>query len=353
MHRFDGRDFLKKQTFIICDREWDYVCNLMEYMTARPNFPFDVQAFGDREALKQYLSSNTAEMMLIAPGMLDEEITHLSVERIMLLSGGGEKEYKAGFPMVYKYQPSNRLMAEVMEYYADQTSAQTQWIPGKNVEIIGVYSPLGRCGKTCFALTLGQILAEKRTVLCLNLEGCAGFERLLGKTYESDLADVMYFIRQNRGNILFKLNAAVQRLGKLDYVPPVFSRGDLKEVRTEEWGRLLEQVTMTGGYDTVILDIAEAAEEPYALLLQCTKIYTPILPDVISEAKVEHYETQLKRMEYEDILKKTTYVKLPFCEPEGNGDYYMEQLAQGDMGTFVRTLLREGGKTDEWRMDGI
>ena len=53
----------------------------------------------------------------------------------------------------------------------------------KTTEIIGIFSPLGRCLKTSFALTLGQILAKERAVLYLNMEEYSGFEELMGKGF--------------------------------------------------------------------------------------------------------------------------------------------------------------------------
>ncbi|MDQ9824849.1 hypothetical protein RFZ44_16190, partial [Acinetobacter sp. 163] len=57
----------------------------------------------------------------------------------------------------------------------------------KTTEILGVYSPVGRCLKTSFALALGQILARERAVLYLNLEEYSGFEELIGKGFAHNL----------------------------------------------------------------------------------------------------------------------------------------------------------------------
>ena len=65
----------------------------------------------------------------------------------------------------------------------------------KTTEILGVFSPLGRCLKTSFALTLGQILAKDKAVLYLNMEEYSGFEELLGKGFAHNLSDLLYYVQ--------------------------------------------------------------------------------------------------------------------------------------------------------------
>ena len=64
-----------------------------------------------------------------------------------------------------------------MACYGEEKSLDPVTFPvlKKTMVIIGVFSPLGRCLKTSFALALGQILAKERAVLYLNLESYSGF----------------------------------------------------------------------------------------------------------------------------------------------------------------------------------
>ena len=80
---------------------------------------------------------------------------------------------------------------------------------------------MGRCLKTSFAPTLGQILAKERAVLYLNLEEYSGFEEMLGKRVRANLSDLLYFVRQENGNLIYKMNSMVQTINNLDFIPPV------------------------------------------------------------------------------------------------------------------------------------
>lgn len=332
---------MRKLKFAICDQEAVYACNLMEYMTQRRNVPFEIQVFSELGSLMESLKEEETELLLISSGMMCPKIEELKIGKIVILSDGEMERELLRFPVVYKYQPSEQLTAELLDYYAKAAAPRTTLQGKKHGKILGVYAPIGRCGKTCFALTLGQILAEKESVLYLNLEEYSGFEALFGKDCTADILDVMYFIRQKKENAMIKMSSVVQRIGKLDILPPALSAEDLREVRIEEWLELLEAVMSQGGYETVILDLGSPVEDPLMLLEQCDKVYTPVIQGVMAKAKIAHYEKQLRETEQEEILKKTKYLNLPFTEPRDTGEYYLEQMVSGEMGDFVRMLLAD------------
>ena len=335
---------MKKLNFAICDLEAAYACRLMNYITEKQNIPFEILVFSGTDSLREFTRENSIELLLISTRMMCAEIREMDINRIVILSEGEVEPEYGDYPTVYKYQASNNLVAEVMNYYASDMSEHMPYFMKGRSNIIGIYSPVKRCGKTCFALTLGQILAKKQSVLYLNLEECAGFSALTGKTYSADITDVMYFVRQNKGNVIFKVQAIVQHLGELAYVPPAYSAADLQEVEQEEWMRLLDAVTSIGGYETVILDLEGSTESQIELLSACSRIYTPTCDGVMAKAKIRQYEELLKELDCEEILKETAYLQLPFAEPAAPGEYALEQLVNSEMGNYVRTLLC----SEEW-----
>ena len=87
--------------------------------------------------------------------------------KIVILSEGVHPPELDRYPSVYKYQASSDVVREVMACYGAEKNVAPAVFPvsKKTTEIYGIYSPLGRCLKTSFALTLGQILARDRAVL--------------------------------------------------------------------------------------------------------------------------------------------------------------------------------------------
>ncbi|MDO4343549.1 MAG: hypothetical protein Q4C50_01975 [Eubacteriales bacterium] len=342
---------MKKQKFAILDMETTYALHLMDYLAEHQGTALETMVFDSMESLKHYVRQSALDLLLVSERMMCDEIRRMNIGKIIVLAEGDAADTE-DCPAVYKYQPSDSLVAEVMSCYAFQEIPQAKFLKKKQTKVYGVYSPVGRCGKTCFALTLGQILSRRQPVLYLNLEDYAGFTDLMGKEAPSDLSDVMYFVRQNRGNIVMKLSSALQKLGGMDYIAPTFQAADLREIDVAEWMRLLDELIAYSQYEAVILDIGQTVKELFLLLSQCHRIYMPVCTDMISEAKICQYEQLLQEMEYGELLEKTKKLVLPFCAASMRGDYFLEQLVQGTMGDYVRELLRQEAE-DESETDRI
>ena len=333
---------MKKSIFAVCDLEASYSCRLMEYIHEKQGKIFEVQAFTSVKNLCEFAKEQEIELLLISTQAMCDEIRKLPIGKIMILSEGEQLEELSNYPCIYKYQASDHLLAEVMSCYADQKPLNPLPLLKKGVRIVGIYSPVKRVLKTSFALTLGQILAKDRAVLYLNLESYSGFPHLLRKEFKADISDLMYFVRRGSDSLIFKLGSMVQSLNNLDYLPPAVSAADIRSVSGEEWSALLDTVKMYSAYDTIILDLDEILDGLPGLLRQCDVIYMPVREDGISIAKIRQYEKMLELQEYEDVLKKTKKLKLPFHSSFGSKEHYLEELIWSELGDFVRTLIREG-----------
>lgn len=340
---------MKKSIFAVCDLEASYACNLSEYMNERKNTPFEVQAFTNLESLGKFTENNHIELLLISTEAMCDAVKDMDIERIIILSDGEAVENLEENPCVYKYQSSDSLVAEVMNFYArTKPSLNTMFFCGSKVKVIGVYSPLNRVGKTMFALTLGEILGEREKVLYLNLEDYNGFETIFSTSYRSDLSDLIYFARQKEGNLIYKLNGMIQTFRNLDYIPPAFSPGDLRDVGCEEWLSFLGEITSCGEYDVLILDIGTQIEDLLQLLQACTKIYMPVLEDHISRAKLLQFEKNVNALEYSGIFEKIQRLHLPRWRDRRKEGNLLEGLVLGELGSYVRRLLETGEeKADE------
>ena len=83
--------------------------------------------------------------------------------------------------IINKYQSCELIMKELLEWLAKEGTLGRTGSNHKELKLIGVYSPVGKCLKTSFAFVLGQLLSKKHKVLYLNMEcysymfeGCTG-----------------------------------------------------------------------------------------------------------------------------------------------------------------------------------
>lgn len=334
---------MKKNIFAVCDLEVDYACNFMDYLNQKKNIPFEIQAFTTVESLISYGEKTHIELLLISGKAMCRQVRELDIGKIIILSEGVHPPELDQYPSVYKYQSSSEVIREVMACYGAEKAVIPVQFPvlKKTTEILGIYSPLGRCLKTSFALTLGQVLARERAVLYLNLEEYSGFEELMGKGFAHNLSDLLYYVRQDNQNLIHKMNGMVQTVNNLDYIPPVQAPADIKGTVWEDWEKLLQEIVLRSSYEVVVLDIGSGIDETFQLLDQCKRIYMPVLTDVMSACKVAQFENLLRIWDFPQVLAKITRVKPPFHVGFPPAETYVEQLLWSELGDYVREILRK------------
>ena len=333
---------MKKSIFAVCDLEASYACNLMDYLNERRTTPFEVQAFTNISSLESFARENEIEILLISTRAMCNEIRELPIKRTIILSEGEPLQDLEEYPFVYKYQSSDQILSEVMEYYVeDHPQPHILAMGAKRTKVYGIYSPIGRTRKTAFALALGEILAETKQVLYLNFEEFSGFEELFGVSYKTDLSDLIYFARQKEGSLVYKLNSVIQTFHELQYIPPAMSPADIRDVSGEEWLGFIREVMSYREYDVIILDLSNQVDEVFQILKECDRIYMPVQDDMISQAKLLQYEKLLHMLELEEVESKTKRLRLPVQPLQKENGNLTQHLVWGEMGSFVRRLLWE------------
>jgi len=315
---------MRKRQIVICDREPAYTLRFSEYANRRKDALFLVHGFGSFEELELYLGIHSVDILLLAESYADCLPKNVRVGLIVLL---GEKDYlKEGilYPVILKLQPAREILRQALDLYV-QSSAPELGLPLKNGKMkrIGVYSPVGRTGKTAFALALGQRLAGQKKTLYLNLEEYSGFETLYPYGDGWTLSELMYFLKQGKHAFACKLESMIQQIGELDYIPPLKSPVELRHISLENWECLLETLEKESRYELVILDLGGAVSGLYELLGSCDGVYTPVGQDLTARAKLTQYENTLQLLELEEILEKT--IQFPVLSAEELDAYIREE----------------------------
>ncbi len=337
---------MKKKVFAICDLEASYACNLSEYLNGKKAMPFEVQAFTNAESLQKFALENEIGILLISPSAFCREVRELPIDRVILLSEGEQRE-EQDLPFVYKYQSSDAILAEVMEYYVqDHPQQQLFTLSVRKTRLYGVYSPISRARKTSFALALGEILAESGKVLYLNFEEFSGFEALFQEHHSTDMTDLIYFYRQKDSSFIYKLNSVIQTFHNLEYIPPAISPMDLRDVSAQEWIGLLNELLSFREYDAILLDLSWQVNELFQILSACDRIYMAVMDDLISQAKLKQYERLTELFHMEELQKKTIRIRPPIQQLQRDGSDPVQQLVYGEMGSYVRHLLRREENPD-------
>jgi hypothetical protein len=326
----------------VYDEDPLYAGRLAEYVNQKETFPFQAMAFSDLEKLKEYGQTHDIEILLVGE-KVREKAKEVKAGLKMILCDGEfvSKEKEKEEASVYKYQSGDCILQEVMACYCTAPLQPGLALMGKRAVIMGIYSPVGRCGKTSFALTLAQMLGKKQAVLFISMEEYSGFSKLVCNGYEQDLSDVFYLYQRGDFNWL-RLKSMILSNGNVDYIPPVSYGEDLDQVTPEEITGLLKKIAAESGYERIIVDIGHMGKGALSLFETCDVIYMPVLEDRVSAAKLEDFEDYLKEADDRGIRQKIQKLRLPAGRRTVWGGNQVEQLVWGEMGDFVRKLL-EGG----------
>lgn len=327
----------KKRVFAICDLEEAYVVRLADYLNSKGMLPYQVLAFTSLESLSRYAQDNEIEILLISTDAMTDEVREMNVRRVIILSDGEEPGLDREEAVIRKYQDSDSIARQVMSFAGETKAVE---LP-ENCRILAVWSPVARCGKTLFALTLAQTASEEGRTLYLNLEDYSGFEPLFRTTYRSDTADLIYASRDRTQNLAVLLESAVQTFGSLDIVPPAFFPDDIRNIRPAEWLEFITAAAAAGDYRTIVLDIGTQIQDVTDLLERCTRCYVPILTDPMSRAKVSQFDRNMNALGKEVLLSSMVRIYLPEVTVRSSGAALLDDLAYGKMGQFARRLLDE------------
>ena len=335
-----------KHILAVYDVDPVYGARFAEVVNQKEKIPFEVVAFSSIERLRAFAAEHPVKLLLLGEHVPAEEKESIRAEKVILLSDNGGKTVSPSVPCVYKYQSSDAIVRDVMTWYGESPGELPE-VSGRGLaKVLGVYSPVGRCLKTSFALTMGKLLAQEERVLYLNLEEYSGFEDLFDLHYRTDITDLIYFARQKEGSLIYKLNSVIQSFHSLQYIPPALFSADLRDVSGEEWLAFLKEIMTYCEYDVIILDIGSQVDELFQLLQKCEKIYMPIAQDAAAKAKLAQYDRLLGMLDLRDLSEKTNRITLPAVRVRKEDGDVTQQLVWGDMGKFVRRLLWEEEQMD-------
>lgn len=317
-----------------------YAERFSEFINQKEAVPFMAVAFTSLARLKAFAQRQQIEILLVGDEVPDQELEGLDIRQLVRLSEAAM--VKAGTPAVYKYQASDSILREVMACYQTDEREEQMIAVGARSRVIGVYSPIGRCGKTGFAVTLGQVLARDSKVLFLSLEEFSGFPKLMGSSYSGSFSDLVYYSRQGEFDRM-RLGSVIYDYGGLDYVPPVAYAEDLAQMEGAEVAGLIEKIARECGYDVLIVDVGHFLRNVEALLAVCDVVYAPIKKDVVSEGKIQEWRQYLEDSGRMNLWEKIRLLKLPVPQEVISAGEYFEQMLWGPLGDFVREMT---GRTE-------
>ncbi len=330
-----------KPVLALMDSEEQYVLRFMEYVNRQQGSVFEVHAFSDFESLKAEMMQQAAEVLLIGEQNASKEIFRWNISKICYLTETKENGTDQETCRIYKYQPVSMIIKAVLQECADNNImvGYNDMSDSRGI-LTGVFSPVGRCGKTSFALTLALLLSQEKPTLYLTFEFCTGFSELMHTVYKTGLSEAVFYLRSGEKTAGEKILADVCQIGELQYLPPFLSPEELLTVKETEWSCIIDAIVKTGRYKAIVLDLGVVPYCCPGILAVCGNVFEPVRQDSVSQAKIAEFHQFLEIRKEEESLKRIREITLPATVEIRPSDRYPELLPYGPLGSAAKEMIR-------------
>ena len=290
---------------VICDSQKQYSENLFQVLTKSKSPEVQFYLFHSMQDAEQFAKEKKIYALLTGEECSKEKRRQIPAVRRFVLVQDKRSLLEDGEIGVYRYQSAEAIRTQMLERRVKRKETQRSTKARRGGQLIGVYSPIHRIGKTRFALALGKKLAEREPVLYLNLEGYAGSSYYFTDPTEQTLADLIYYLRQEKGNLGVRISMMAGQLEKLDYIKPMPYILDMQAIQKEEWLQLFQQILNQCIYEKIILDLGDSVNGLFEIFEACHTVYTPYIEERAAMTKLAEYTENLRKTGKEQVLEKT------------------------------------------------
>lgn len=298
---------------MICDSQKQYSEKLLQVFRQKRAEGYQYYLFHTKEELKNFAQRKRISILLLDEIYFQELYEEVRADRKVLLVKQKRKS-RNGVRMIFRYQSAEDIWKQLQKEPTKKPIPIKKSEKNLKGELLAVYSPIHRIGKTQFAIRKGKEMAETEPVLYLNLEEYSGVECYFSEKTEQNLGDLLYYLRQNKGNLGMRISMIAGQDDNLDYITPISYVQDLKEVKEEEWLNLCERIQEECIYGKIVLDLGDSIDGLYTILRKCKTIYTPYIEEPIAAFKMKQYVENIRKLGMDEILEKTIQVKMDVDE---------------------------------------
>lgn len=381
-----------KKVVVMYEQEEAYGKNLAEYVNRRESVPFEMQVFSQADKLSDYLQNHTPQLLLLSEGSGLESYGEIcdTAEDVVYLTGQKAQVQDHNGDYIYKYQPTDQILNQLIQHIGGKEKRDSS-IMQISCPIYGIYSPVGRCGKTTFSLLLGEMLSRRRSVLYIGFDELSFMDetkdlykdmqgdlvaddwenqkvqntkdkRAIEKGEEAErileqrqkekgrekqkeeehrekgtLSDAYFYCQRHR--LRENLPSLVSHWHGLDVLTGMNCPEDLCVIQAKEWGLLVQEIAQEVGYAAIVLDMGTRLWLADALFSLCSHIYVPVLSERYARDQRLRFEKWLEQMGKEEIRQRMQMVEIPYCVQKGTLKERLEYALWGEVGDYVRSLM--------------
>ncbi len=319
----------------IYDSDVNYLHHLSEYLRSREDFPYDIIVFSDLDSLNKY---SLQPIDILVTSIIPEFIMEKDIGDVFYLSCDSDTTYD-NYVCLFKYQPADVLLRKIMENCKFSLNNSCVF-PNNDCSVIGVYSPINRCGKTSLSISLGLNLSEYGSSLLISFDTFSILKCFMADNCFRDISDLLFYLKEDSDNFQNKLLSMTHKILELNFICPPTTPNRLNSNSCISWCQLIREIVRTGLYRNIILDISDGFFSLENFFELCDIVYMPQLNNIISSEKINSFFEYLSHTTNvnQGMFKK---ILLP-CFPDiSSQSMYLNTVSQSDFAYFSKNLIEE------------
>lgn len=303
---------MEKIRIILADSDGLYLDKLTNYFIEKTSM-FEVYSFTSKESLIRFTKDgeNKIDIVLSTEAFIDDIKDNVNIPVKILLSNNSYDDTEIA--NINKYQKAEKMIKDILILYAEKTGRMGAILSNKkSTNVIGVYSPVGGCGKTTISLALSRYLASiGKRVFYLNYEIINSTSEFLNCSPKGSFSEVLLSLKTKGANVALQIisNEYKDENLKISYINPSESALELNEITTQEKVALIRQLDTMGEFDSIIIDFDnDFTAEKQELLEACDLILMPFTTDSASLRKMRLLLREAKmRHELDSLFSKVHF----------------------------------------------
>jgi hypothetical protein len=301
--------FLVERIFALYDSDFYYTTRFMEYFKKKRDTPFEIIVFTQLESLKEYLRSNSVNVLLLGSDLDEDEIFIKKTKYIYQLAEDQRDCKSTNSYSIYKYQPVSEVMQDILKDFRGRESRIYQETAMDcQAKILTVFSPKQRQEVLAYSLALHSILSKQRNILFINLE-------LLPITFlaemesdKSNLSEIIYYIKESK-DINTKLKELLSP-GVLSYLGGLDHAADILSMDVEDVKKLITELRKNSDYQWILFYVNSVSEALMELMIQSDALITIKGCTDYDQALYDTWLKQLQRLGKQLPIGQSFFVEL-------------------------------------------
>ncbi len=242
----------------ILDKDNGYLDRIASVFNSKYADKLIVYSFTDKDAALRQLGQSKIDV-LVAAEQFDIEVNSLPprcgfayfVENHEIDSVKGQKA-------ICKFQKVDLIYKQILGIYSEMaTNISGLKSADDNCALIAFTSPGGGVGNSTVAAAFAVACAKRgKKALYLNLETFGSSDVFFRGDGQFDMSDIIYALKSRKSNLMIKLESCVKQdaSGVYFFSQPKVAL-DMMEVGYEEIETLVQNLTLSGKYDYIVIDL--------------------------------------------------------------------------------------------------